>query len=127
MKATTLERALIGAAILAMVPTAAVAQDELKERAAEIAEQANEVQEQAGELANDVANTEATREADGQEERAAADGALADGDGVGDGADDDDDGFDWGLLGLLGLAGLLGLKRRDDRTVHTDSRRDTRL
>ena len=26
---------------------------------------------------------------------------------------DDDDGFDWGLLGLLGLLGLGGLMRRD--------------
>ena len=25
-----------------------------------------------------------------------------------------DDDFDWGLLGLLGLAGLLGLKKKDD-------------
>ena len=38
----------------------------------------------------------------------------------------DDDGFDWGLLGLLGLAGLLGLKKRDDRDVHVDARRDNR-
>jgi hypothetical protein len=35
----------------------------------------------------------------------------------------EDDGFDWGLLGLLGLAGLLGLKKRDDRDVHVDNRR----
>ncbi len=39
---------------------------------------------------------------------------------------EDDDDFPWGLLGLLGLAGLLGLKRRDDRDVHVDARRDTR-
>ena len=26
---------------------------------------------------------------------------------------DDDDGFDWGLLGLLGLRGVLGRKRHD--------------
>jgi hypothetical protein len=39
--------------------------------------------------------------------------------------EDDDDGFDWGLLGLLGLAGLLGLKK-DERDVHVDARRDTR-
>lgn len=39
--------------------------------------------------------------------------------------EDDDDGFDWGLLGLLGLAGLLGLKK-NERDVHVDARRDTR-
>ena len=38
---------------------------------------------------------------------------------------EDDDDFPWGLLGLLGLAGLLGLKKRDDRDVHVDARRDT--
>lgn len=27
----------------------------------------------------------------------------------------DDNGFDWGLLGLLGLAGLLGMRRGDTR------------
>jgi hypothetical protein len=39
-------------------------------------------------------------------------------------ADQDDDGFDWGLLGLLGLAGLLGLKKKDN-DVHVDARRNT--
>ena len=39
---------------------------------------------------------------------------------------EDDDDFPWGLLGLLGLAGLLGLKKRDDRDVHVDARRNTR-
>lgn len=34
---------------------------------------------------------------------------------------EDDDGFDWGLLGLLGLLGLAGLtRRRDDRTYYRD-------
>ncbi|MBA3525315.1 MAG: WGxxGxxG-CTERM domain-containing protein [Sphingomonas sp.] len=33
---------------------------------------------------------------------------------------DDDDGFDWGLLGLLGLAGLLGVKRREP-DLHRDT------
>lgn len=33
---------------------------------------------------------------------------------------DDDDGFDWGLLGLLGLAGLLGMKRREP-DLHRDT------
>jgi hypothetical protein len=40
--------------------------------------------------------------------------------------EEDDDDFPWGLLGLLGLAGLMGLKKRDDRDVHVDARRDTR-
>jgi len=39
--------------------------------------------------------------------------------------EDDDDGFDWGLLGLLGLAGLLGLRKKEP-DVHVDARRDTR-
>ncbi len=34
-------------------------------------------------------------------------------------ADNDDDGFPWGLLGLLGLAGLAGLRRRDDSAGRT--------
>lgn len=35
-------------------------------------------------------------------------------------SDDEDDGFDWGLLGLLGLLGLGGLmKKRDDTQVTT--------
>jgi hypothetical protein len=38
---------------------------------------------------------------------------------------EDDDGFDWGLLGLLGLAGLLGLKKNES-DVHVDARRDNR-
>ena len=37
---------------------------------------------------------------------------------------EDDDDFPWGLLGLLGLAGLLGLKRRNDRDIHVDARRN---
>lgn len=40
-------------------------------------------------------------------------------------ADNDDDGFDWGLLGLLGLAGLLGLRKKDDDDVNVDTRRNT--
>ena len=40
--------------------------------------------------------------------------------------EDDDDGFDWGLLGLLGLAGLLGLRKKDDdRDINVDTRRNT--
>ena len=34
-------------------------------------------------------------------------------------------GFPWGLLGLLGLAGLLG-RKKNDRDIHVDTRRDTR-
>ncbi|HZH43747.1 MAG TPA: WGxxGxxG family protein, partial [Lysobacter sp.] len=36
-------------------------------------------------------------------------------------ATDDDDGFDWGLLGLLGLLGLIPRKRSVD--VHPDTSR----
>ena len=39
--------------------------------------------------------------------------------------EDDDRDFPWGLLGLLGLAGLLG-RKRNDRDVHVDARRDNR-
>lgn len=37
--------------------------------------------------------------------------------------EEEEDGFDWGLLGLLGLVGLLGLKKKDDqhRTNSTGS------
>lgn len=31
--------------------------------------------------------------------------------------EDDDDGFDWGLLGLLGLLGLAGLARKPEERV----------
>ncbi len=37
--------------------------------------------------------------------------------------DDDDNGFDPGLLGLVGLAGLLGLKRRDPGDVRSTGHR----
>jgi MYXO-CTERM domain-containing protein len=36
--------------------------------------------------------------------------------------DDDDDGFDWGLLGLIGLLGLGGLFRRPRPVVHDTDR-----
>ena len=36
----------------------------------------------------------------------------------------DDDGFDWGLLGLLGLLGLIPRKRHDTH-VHHDTTRTT--
>jgi MYXO-CTERM domain-containing protein len=35
-------------------------------------------------------------------------------------ADNDDDGFPWGLLGLLGLAGLIPRKRNTDTDNRTD-------
>ena len=37
--------------------------------------------------------------------------------------EDDDDGFEWGLLGLLGLAGLAGLMRRPQPVVHEELNR----
>jgi MYXO-CTERM domain-containing protein len=114
-----LKHALLAAA-LTFVPAAAMAQEDVKERAEEISEQANDVQQQAQELANDVATT---REED-RNDRADRDGALentVEGD-----RDDDGNNGNWGLLGLLGLAGLLGLKKRDSH-IHTDNRRDPRL
>jgi MYXO-CTERM domain-containing protein len=39
---------------------------------------------------------------------------------------EDDEGFDWGLLGLLGLAGLAGLMRRPQPVVHDIDRTTTR-
>lgn len=39
--------------------------------------------------------------------------------------EDEDDGFDWGLLGLLGLAGLAGLMRRPQPVVHDIDRTTT--
>ncbi|MBA2248155.1 MAG: hypothetical protein H0W23_08505 [Chloroflexia bacterium] len=42
---------------------------------------------------------------------------------VTDVAEDEDDGFDWGLLGLLGLLGLGGLLKKND-TTHTTTRVD---
>jgi hypothetical protein len=114
MKSTSLGLALATAAFVNLAPTAALAQEDVKERAAEIAEQANDVQQQAGALANDVANAQDLGEGSND---APDDGRVTTADG-----DGDDDGFDWGLLGLLGLAGLLGLKKND--RVHTDIRRD---
>lgn len=109
MKSTSIKRALMAAAFVTLLPAAALAQDD-------VAERANEIAEQAGELANEVSNT--------QEMEAVAADTTADGADV-DAVDNnnDDDGFDWGILGLLGLAGLLGLKK-NDRDVHVDTRRD---
>jgi MYXO-CTERM domain-containing protein len=39
--------------------------------------------------------------------------------------EDDDGGFEWGLLGLLGLAGLAGLMRRPQPVVHDDLNRSS--
>ena len=39
--------------------------------------------------------------------------------------EEEDDGFDWGLLGLLGLAGLAGLMKRPERDVRTVDRTGT--
>jgi hypothetical protein len=114
MASTSLRVALAAAAFATLTPAAALAQEDVKERAAEIAEQANDVQQQAGELANDVANAQDLRE--GSDD--APDGTAA----AAREADGDDDGFDWGILGLLGLAGLLGLRKND--RAHTDIRRD---
>ena len=36
----------------------------------------------------------------------------------------EEDEFPWGLLGLLGLAGLLG-RKRNERDIHVDARRDS--
>lgn len=44
---------------------------------------------------------------------------------VQDVVEDDDGGFEWGLLGLLGLAGLAGLMRRPQPVVHEDLNRGT--
>ncbi|TFI56309.1 hypothetical protein E2493_20845 [Sphingomonas parva] len=114
MTQVSLKRALLAAAALTLIPAAAAAQEDVKERAEKLSDQANEMQEQAQELAND-----ATVEAVDRDGRAAGPVTVADGAEP----DDDDDSGNWGLLGLLGLAGLLGLKRRDTHHLHTDNRR----
>ena len=116
---SNLKYGFIAAALIALPAAPALAQDDVKERAAEIADQANEVQQDARDLANDVVEAR-------DERRNEAAGADGDGTGASDRDRDDGDGFDWGLLGLLGLAGLLGLKRRDDHVRAADVRHDTR-
>ncbi|HEX9955364.1 MAG TPA: hypothetical protein VGB48_09155 [Allosphingosinicella sp.] len=119
MKTVSLKQALLAAAAFALLPTAASAQSDVKERAEELSDQANEMQQEAQELANDATATRAPREED-RDGVTAIDGNRAD---AGE-RDGDDDSGKWGLLGLLGLAGLLGLKRRDNNHhVHTDNRR----
>ena len=106
--------ALLASALLAM-PAAALAQNEVSERAEAVSELAEQLQREANALGNAVAN-DSTVAADDR------DGAR---DGDRDGDDDDGHGK-WGLLGLLGLAGLLGLKRRDDAIVDRRSHVDRR-
>ena len=121
MKAFRIRHALIATAALALAPAAYAQNEDVAEKANEIAEKANEAAQEAGALANEVATTQAAEEGreDGEVDR--------DGNGTerANAARDDDDGFDWGLLGLLGLAGLLGLKRDNRRDVHTNVGRDT--
>ena len=109
MKSRSLKPALMAAVLLALTPAAAVAREDVKQKAEDIAEQANDVQQQAGELANEVARSGDERES----------GYGRDNENAGAATDRDDDGFDWGLLGLLGLAGLLGLTKRDRGRVDT--------
>ena len=117
MRHSSLRTALASAAILALAAPA-WAQDDLADKANELAEQANDVQARAGALANEATARDAEREG------AAADAANAA--GIADGDDDDDgDGGRWGLLGLLGLAGLLGLRKTGNR-VRVDPLRDDR-
>lgn len=40
--------------------------------------------------------------------------------------EEDDNDFPWGLLGLLGLAGLLGRKKHDSADIHVDARDNRR-
>jgi|GEM_PF-2897047 len=119
MGSVSMNRAVVAAVALALLPAPALAKDDLADRAKAVAEQANEVQERAGALANEAANADAARDArDDRGDRDDRNGnRSADDDG-----DDDGDGGNWGLLGLLGLAGLLGLRRRDDGHVHVDNR-----
>jgi len=120
MGSVSINRAVMAAVALALLPAPALAKDDLADRAKAVAEQANEVQERAGALANEAANADAARDARDDD----ADRSDRNGNRTTDGDDDDDDGDggNWGLLGLLGLAGLLGLRRRDDGHVHVDSR-----
>jgi len=93
---------IVMAAAVASLPAVAWAQNDLAEKADQVTQEAQEVQQQADDLANSQGTQYAARE--------------------------EDDGFDWGLLGLLGLAGLLGLRKKDDDRgdVHVDARRNTR-
>jgi MYXO-CTERM domain-containing protein len=128
MRHLSLRGALASAALLA-VAAPALAQDDLAEKAKEVAEQANDVQAQAGALANEALNAEAARDSErngDRDRRDGVDGAAANAaDDAGDGDDDGDSGK-WGLLGLLGLAGLLGLRKRNDQHVRVDPLHDRR-
>lgn len=109
--------ALASAALIALAAPA-WAQDDLADKANELAEQANDVQAQAGALANEALSAEAARDADRERDRDGRDGVDG---AVANSVDGDDDGDDdsgkWGLLGLLGLAGLLGLRKKNDTHV----------
>lgn len=111
-----LKAVLLSTALLTLMPAAAIAQEDLADRANKLAEQAADVQEEAGDLANDVIEAE-NQEAVALEdqETLTTDDGRADNDGDSDG--------NWGLLGLLGLAGLLGL-RGATRAPHLNERRD---
>lgn len=108
-------RNLIFVAAAAMVvPSVAIAQDDVTDQANRVAAEARELARETNELTNSVAQQAADR--DGTTETR-----------TDDRDDDDGDSGNWGLLGLLGLAGLLGLKRREDhrdRHVHVDHDRD---
>lgn len=62
--------------------------------------------------------TEVVEEAEGAVEETAAQAE--------DVVEEDDEGFEWGLLGLLGLLGLAGLFRRPQPVVHDVERPATR-
>ena len=93
---------LLAAVALGALSGPALAQNEVSEQVNEVAEQAEQLQAASNNLGATL------------EEADQANEAADDADEARDESRDDDDGFDWGLLGLLGLAGLLGLKRRDD-------------
>ena len=103
MKAISKLHMAAGAALI-LIAAPAVAQDNVVEGVEQVTEKAEDVQQQADDLTNDLTDDrEVARERD------------------------DDDGFDWGLLGLLGLAGLLGLRKRDNHgDIHVDARDNTR-
>ena len=90
-----LKASLMAATLLALPAAPALAQDDVKERAAEIAEQANDVQHRPAR--SPTKSRTRRRPARATAMRARRD-ARDDGNGSARAADDDD-GFDWGLLG----------------------------
>lgn len=113
MRKLSFRGALASAALVALAAPA-WAQDDLADKANELAEQANDVQARAGALANEALDAEAARDSDRDRDRDGVDGAVAN---SVDDDDGDDDSGKWGLLGLLGLAGLLGLRKKNDAHV----------